>query len=144
MRPHRDFWVLLFFLTTTSVVYWIAAGEHFKIRAVKSNDFLSFVQDHQPVVVDLREDNERSRLPLTYPHLIHRPFLSLVDEVESFPLDPERDYLLVCSDGNRARLIATQFAEIGHMVFYLQNGLWGLNSRQLAVLTQLSFPHPGQ
>ncbi len=144
VRPQRDVWVMLIFLATTSVVYWIAAGEHFKIRPVKSSNFVTFVQDRQPVVVDLRENNERSRMPLTYPHLIHHPFLSLMDAVEHFPMDPERDYLLVCSDGNRARLIATQFAEIGRTMYYLQNGLWGLTPQQLGVLTPATVPQSAQ
>ncbi len=131
---NRDIWVTLFFLGTTIVVYWIAAGEHFKIQAVANREFVAFVQANRPVLVDLRENPECSRLPLRYPQVLHWPFLQLVDRVEEFPLEEGRTYVLVCTDGNRARLIATQFAEIGRTVFYLQNGLWGLRQEELLLL----------
>jgi len=126
-----DVFALFFFLLGTTLIVEFLLGERTSDYPVSSNDFLTFVQTQKPVIVDLRESDEIAKSPIFYHPMIHHPFLELQQDMSPLHVDPTLTYLLVCTDGNRSRLIASFLSSRGIIVPYLQDGLWGVPAEQL-------------
>ncbi len=94
---------------------------------IKSDQLLRWIQIHQPLIVDLREENEPREVLFRNDELLHRPFLSLIENPDSLSLPRNRPVLFICSDGNRSRLMATLFHEKGFNSYYLLDGMKGFN-----------------
>ena len=118
--------VIIFFGFWVSVII-IGARSHFSVPTVKSIDFHKWIAVHQPIIIDLRESVEIGREPLDYQPTIHLPFLYIKDRLEHISIPQNHKILLVCSDGNRARLIASLLNKRGIKSYYLKSGLHYVN-----------------
>ena len=103
----------------------------FNIASIKSTEFFSFLEKEKPLIVDLRESSEVQRFPLDYQETIHLPFLFIESRLEQINIPQNKPVLLVCSDGNRARLIATLLSEKGIKSYYLKSGLEGVKESRV-------------
>lgn len=108
--------------------FWVGmaillAVSQYNIPSVPSKDFHSWVEKHRPVIVDLREMVEIQRKPLDYQPTIHLPFLYIESRLDSINLPQNHPILFACSDGNRARLIASLLRKKGIKSHYLRSGL---------------------
>ena len=90
------FWMFMFML---------GIKNQFNIPTVESRDFYSFVEEKKPIIIDLRESRELQKRPLNYDKTIHLPFLFLESRLNQVNIPQNGPLLLVCSDGNRGRLI---------------------------------------
>jgi rhodanese-related sulfurtransferase len=126
-----DVLALLFFLLGTTLIVEFLLGERTSDYPISSKDFLTFVQTQKPIIIDLRESDEIAKSPIFYQSVIHYPFLELQQDMSRLDIDSTLTYLLVCTDGNRSRLIASFLSSRGIIVPYLQDGLWGVPSEQL-------------
>lgn len=106
-------------------------GERTSDYPISSRDFLAFVKREKPVIIDLRETDEIKKLPIFYRPMIHYPFLELQQDMSLLHIDSTLTYLLVCTDGNRSRLVASLLSSRGIIVPYLRDGLWGVPHEQL-------------
>ena len=122
--------VIIFFGFWVSVII-IGVRSHFSVPMVKSIDFHKWIAVHQPIIIDLRESIEIERDPLDYQPTIHLPFLYIKDRLEHISIPQNHKILLVCSDGNRARLIASLLYKRGIKSYYLKSGLHYVNRTRL-------------
>ena len=127
--------MMFFFMGTVLIVSYLL-GERTSDYSVPSRDFLTFVQTQAPTIIDLRESDEIDKLPIVYRPVIHFPFLDLQKDITQLQIDSALTYLLVCTDGNRSRLIASFLSARGILIPYLQDGLWGVPAKQLNLLHQ--------
>ena len=95
----------------------------FKISSVESNDYYTFIEKQNPIIIDLRESSEIQYNPLDYKKTIHLPFLFIESRLDKVNIPQNGPVLLVCSDGNRSRLIATLLHKKGVETYYLESGL---------------------
>ena len=107
-------------------MFWLGVENQFNIPAVDSRDFYTFIENKKPIIIDLRESAEILKHPLEYSKIIHMPFLFLESRLEQVTIPQNGPVLLVCSDGNRARLIATMLQEKGIVTYFLRSGLYGV------------------
>ena len=98
--------IFLFFGFWVSVII-IGAKAQFNVPTVSSKDFHKWIVVHQPIIIDLRESIEIEREPLDYQPTIHLPFLHIEQHLEQINIPQDHKILFVCSDGNRARMIAS-------------------------------------
>ena len=124
----RDWSITLFFLISVFSIYHIAAKHHFNASNISPQIFREILEDNKNVVlIDLRESREILREPFSSPKpLMHLPFLWLRRSNALPTVTPGQITILLCSDGNRSRLISTLLAEQGMHTFYLEEGLWSL------------------
>lgn len=101
----------------------IAIDHQFKVPYVEPSHFEQWVAAQSPVIIDLRESEEVERFPLAYQPVIHLPFLTIEGKLDRIQIPRGRPVLFVCSDGNRARLVASLLLEKGIHTYYLQSGL---------------------
>ena len=111
--------VVAFFLS----VYLIAIQYHFNVPYVETENFARWVTENSPIIIDLREGEEAASHPLVYQPVIHLPFLTIENRLDEIRLPGNQKVLLVCSDGNRARLVASILWELGSRTYYLKSGL---------------------
>ena len=106
-------------------VFMIIFGveNQFKISSVESNDYYTFIEKQNPIIIDLRESPEIQSNPLDYEKTIHLPFLFIESRLDKVNIPQKGPILLVCSDGNRSRLIATLLHKKGVETYYLESGL---------------------
>ncbi|GAB4366658.1 MAG: hypothetical protein Kow0042_06690 [Calditrichia bacterium] len=105
------------------IVIHVAVGHHFDIQEVDSANFEQWASEHHPILIDLRESHEITRFPLEYQPLIHLPFSWIMERLDQVQIPDQKPVLLVCSDGNRARLVASLLAERGIQTYYLNFGI---------------------
>lgn len=108
------FWIFMFML---------GVKNQFNIPTVESKHYYTFIEEKQPIIIDLRESIELQKRPLDYDKTIHLPFLFLESRLNQVNIPQIRPLLLVCSDGNRARLIATLLNKKGVHSYFLRSGL---------------------
>ena len=108
------FWIFMFML---------GIKNQFNIPTVESRDFYTFVEEKKPIIIDLRESRELQKRPLDYDKTIHLPFLLLESRLNQVNIPQNGPLLLVCSDGNRGRLIATLLNKKGVHSYFLRSGL---------------------
>ncbi|HFE63142.1 MAG TPA: rhodanese-like domain-containing protein [Caldithrix sp.] len=101
----------------------IAIDHQFKVPYVEPSHFEQWVSEHSPVIIDLRESEEIERFPLTYQPVIHLPFLSIEGKLDQIQIPRDCPVLFVCSDENRARLVASLLFEKDIRTYYLRSGL---------------------
>ncbi len=118
--------VIIFFGFWVSVII-IGAKSHFSVPTVKSKDFHNWIAVHRPIIIDLRESIEIRREPLNYQPTIHLPFLYINNRLDRISIPQNHKILFVCSDGNRARLIASLLNKRGIKSYYLKSGLHYVN-----------------
>jgi rhodanese-related sulfurtransferase len=113
----------LLIISTFAAVVLIAIENQFDVQTVKSKDFHSWVQKNSPLIVDLREENERINDPIDYEPIFYISFLDLEKNLDQIELPHEPKILFVCSDGNRARLISSLLKNKYNNLYYLKSGL---------------------
>lgn len=118
--------ILLLFFGGIHFFYTRIEQMDYENREVSEGELEKFLKDKSPVIVDLREYREVLRQPIIYHPLIHLPFLTIQHNPEKITFDSSQNYLLVCNDGNRARLIAFQVSKKKNAIYYLKEGLWGI------------------
>lgn len=126
-----DVLALSFFLLGVTLIARFLWGERTSDYPISSHDFLTFVKTEKPTIIDLRESDESTKFPISYSPIIHYPFLELQQDMSVLHIDSTLTYLLVCTDGNRSRLIASFLSSRGIIVPYLQDGLWGVPPEQI-------------
>ena len=132
-----DIFALIFFLFGTTLIVGFLLGERTSEHAISSKDFLMFVKAEKPIIIDLRESEEIKKSPLFYHSIIHHSFLELQQNMSLLNIDSTRTYLLICTDGNRSRLIASLLSSRGVSIPYLQDGLWGVPPEQLTLFREV-------
>jgi rhodanese-related sulfurtransferase len=115
--------ITIFVLTTL-----LAVRNHFNVPVIKSKDYAAWVTQYHPILIDLREGTEAEKMPIQYQPVIHMPFLFLEQRLDRVQFPQNHTVLFVCSDGNRARLIAYQVHDRGMDAYYLESGLDNLPS----------------
>ena len=116
-------------IITVGVVAYFAVGYYLGISHqpgtlwIKSSQLESWIRNKQPLIIDLREENESRDFPFAHNELIHKPFLSVVEKLDSLNLPRNKPLLFICSDGNRSRLVATLLHEKGFDSYYLLDGM---------------------
>jgi rhodanese-related sulfurtransferase len=128
MRIARSRYYIELTIALGFFAYWIGmavlgALNQYETPSVPSKDFHSWVENHHPVIVDLRETMELEREPLDYQPTLHLPFLYIESRLDSINFPQSNPILFVCSDGNRARLIASLLRKKGIKSHYLRSGL---------------------
>lgn len=131
-----DILALTFFLLGTTLIVKFLLGERTSDYPIQSHDFLTFVKTEKPVIIDLREADEIEKFPILYHPVVHHPFFELQQDMSRLQIDSSLTYLLVCTDGNRSRLIASSLSSSGIIVPYLQDGLWGVPDKQLKLFRE--------
>jgi len=121
--------VVAFFISVT----FLAIRHHFNVPYVESENFESWVKQNSPIIIDLREGTEAAARPLQYKPVIHLPFLSIENKLDQIQIPRNHKVLLVCSDGNRARLVASILWEKGIHTYYLKSGLDFVQSSTIIV-----------
>ena len=122
-RKHLELIIVLASIVFIGSLYQLSLIDRHPVPAVHAREFGEWVSRHQPIIIDLRESSEQARHPLTYQPVLHLPFLTIFNHLQQIPVDTQAPTLLVCSDGNRARLIAYLLNERGIRVYYLAEGL---------------------
>ena len=120
---HLEIIIALVSILFIAALYGISLWDRHPVPFVRAQEFQEWVSRNHPIIVDLREDSELAQYPLTYSPRVHLPFLQIQDHLDQIPVSREHPTLLVCSDGNRARLVAYLLNEKGIRVFYLADGL---------------------
>ena len=133
-----DMTILAFAVITALLVIAYLISERNSDFSISSDEFLTYLQTHKPIVIDLREPNEISRMRLNYQPVNYYPFLNLEKDMSQLKIDTTLSYLLICNDGNRSRLVSTYLASQRIKIPYLQGGLWGVPKEQLDQLSQIS------
>ncbi len=123
------------FIALLVVALWLSliilgVRNQFKISSVMAENFYTFLQTHQPIIIDLRESVELQRNPLDYQPTIHLPFLFLEKHLQQVNIPRNMPVLFVCSDGNRARLISALLLKRGYKSYYLRSGLHYLRLKE--------------
>jgi len=95
----------------------------FTVPSVPSEKFETFLQEQNPLIIDLRESIELTKDPLDYQPLLHLPFSFVENHLSWVNIPQSGTILYVCSDGNRARLIASLLQKRGYQGYYLRSGL---------------------
>jgi rhodanese-related sulfurtransferase len=108
------FWIILIIL---------GIKNQFNVPSVPSEKFETFLQEQNPIIIDLRESVELAKYPLDYQPLLHLPFSFLQNHLNWINIPQNETILYVCSDGNRARLIASLLQKQGCQGYYLRSGL---------------------
>ena len=116
------FYTLLIILAFTLVVL-IAIDNQYDVQSIESKDFHSWIQNNSPLIVDLREENEKIKDPIDYNPMFHISFLHLEKILEQIELPHDTKILFICSDGNRARLISSLLKNRYNNLYYLKSGL---------------------
>ncbi len=111
--------IVVFFISVTL----IAIRHHFNVPFVESENFDNWVKENRPIIIDLREGDEAAARPLQYEPVIHLPFLFIENKLDQIRIPGNNKVLLICSDGNRARLVASILWEKGVHTYYLKSGL---------------------
>ncbi len=111
--------VVVYFFSAT----WLAVRNKSQIPAVASPEFETWTAQNSPVVIDLRQGKETRAQPLEYEPAIHIPFLYFASHIDDIRIPGGQKVLFVCSDGNRARLIANLMHKKGIRTYYLKSGL---------------------
>ena len=109
----------------------LAVMNQFGIPSVPSEKFDSFLQEHNPLVIYLRESNELTLDPLDYQPLLHLHFQFVENHLDQIIIPQDNPVLYVCSDGNRARLIAALLQKKGYSSYYLRSGLHYIKTREV-------------
>jgi len=127
--------IIEIFIALLIIAFWVfmfrlGVENQFNIPAVESHDFYTFLEKKKPIIIDLRESNEILKQPLNYDKVIHLPFLFLESRLDQVTIPQDGPVLLVCSDGNRARLITTMLHKKGIDTYFLRSGLWGVERRK--------------
>jgi rhodanese-related sulfurtransferase len=123
--------IIEIFIALLIIAFWVfmfrlGVENQFNIPAVESHDFYTFLEKKKPIIIDLRESDEILKQPLDYDRTIHLPFLFLESRLDQVAIPQDGPVLLVCSDGNRARLITTMLHKRGIETYFLRSGLWGV------------------
>jgi len=126
-----DLAILVFAVMAIALVVAYLIGERTSDFSIPSDKFMTFLETQNPIIIDLREPNEISEMRLSYQPVYYYPFLNLQKDMLQLNIDTTLTYLLVCSDGNRSRLISNSLASQGIKVPYLRDGLWGVPEEQL-------------
>lgn len=105
----------------------IGARYQFNVPSLPTEEFEAFLEEQHPIIIDLRESNELAKAPLDYQPLIHLPFLFIEKHLQMIEIPQNQPVLFVCSDGNRARLVASLLYKRGCQGHYLQAGLNNLS-----------------
>ena len=95
----------------------------FNIPSIESRDYYTFIEEKQPIIIDLRESAEIQKQSLAYDRTIHLPFLFLESRLDEVNIPQNGPVLMVCSDGERGRLITTLLHKKGVKTYYLREGL---------------------
>ncbi|MEJ2636580.1 MAG: rhodanese-like domain-containing protein [Calditrichia bacterium] len=122
-RRSIEILILLLTIGFFATAGWLAVHKQAKVPAIMARDFETWITRNSPVIIDLREGPEAARRPLNYDAVIHLPFLFLMNRLNEINLPGDYKLLFVCSDGNRARLIANLLGEKGVSSYYLKDGL---------------------
>jgi rhodanese-related sulfurtransferase len=122
-RKYPELMIALVSILFIGSLYQLSLMDRHPVPAVHAREFTEWVSQHHPVIIDLRESSERARHPLAYQPALHLPFVTIFNHLQQIPVDAHAPTLLVCSDGNRARLIAYLLNERGIRVYYLAEGL---------------------
>jgi rhodanese-related sulfurtransferase len=114
--------------------FWIglilsAIQNQFDVPSIEAKQYHKWVEKHQPIIIDVRESVEVQQDPINYHPVIHLPFLFIHDRLDSITVPQDQEILFVCSDGNRARLIASLLAKRGVDSHYLSSGLQWVKDR---------------
>jgi len=109
----------------------IGARHQFKVPSLPNEKFEAFLEEQHPIIIDLRESNELMKNPLDYQPLIHLPFLFIEKHLQMIQIPQNQPVLFVCSDGNRARLIASLLYKRGCQGHYLQGGLNHVRNKKI-------------
>jgi rhodanese-related sulfurtransferase len=130
--------ILVFFIAGVFSIIMYLISQRDPDYPIDSDKFIEFIEVNKPIIVDLRESNEITQYPLNYQPLIHYPFLELQKDISKLNLEISKTYLFVCTDGNRARLINSNFSAKGIITYYLKDGLWGVPQKQLEQLKEMT------
>ena len=125
-----EIFIALLVIAIWIFMFMLGVENQFNIPAVESKDYYTFLEKEKPIIIDLRESNEIIKQPLDYDKTVHLPFLFLESRLDQVTIPQDRPVLLVCSDGNRARLIATMLHKKGIETYFLRSGLWGVEGRE--------------
>jgi rhodanese-related sulfurtransferase len=122
--------IFIFTISAGFILFTIlfSIHHHFKARYIDPSQFEPWVESNKPVLVDLREETEKTTCALKYQLVIKMPFLLIQDKLDKIQLPRDREVLFVCSDGNRARLVSNLLREKGVHSYYLRAGLARLPS----------------
>lgn len=110
--------------------YGIAISNHFDVPVVQQREFTGFLQKEHPIVWDLREGPEVASHPFYYSPTLHLPFYFVKDRLNRLTIPQNYKVVLICSDGNRARIIANLLWEKHIAVYYLNSGINPLIDRK--------------
>lgn len=119
--------ITLLVLSSWIFLIILAVQNQFNVPSVEGKNFAQWVNEHQPIIIDLREKNEIDKKPIPYEPIIHMPFLFIESRLEHVTIPQDYQVLFVCSDGNRARLIASLLTNKGIDVYYLKSGLYDVD-----------------
>lgn len=137
-----DTLILIFFIVGVTYVIMFLLEERAPDFSIPSEDFYPFVSANQPVIIDLRESEEVEKQPLHYTSMLYVPFLDIEKDIsqlsDAVEVDPAKTYLLICSDGNRSRLISFYLASHEIAAYYLKDGLWGVPAEQFDRLLEMA------
>ena len=111
----------------------IGARYQFKVPSLPNEKFQAFLEEQHPIIIDLRESNELAKDPLDYQPLIHLPFLFIEKHLSQIEIPQNYPVLFVCSDGNRARLVASLLYKRGCQGHYLQGGINSVRKNKYSV-----------
>jgi len=125
-----EYLVILFIIGTIMVIVYAMLRNQSPLLPVKPSQFESWKKGKPVMVIDLRETTERLKFPWTKTPSIHFPFTFFLKTGLIPSLDPRMKYILLGSDGNRSRLVATQWAEQGIFIPYLEGGYFAFIPRQ--------------
>ena len=122
-RKPVEITIIILFLVFWITLITMAVTNQFNVASVPSEKFEIFLQEHNPIVIDLRESVELARDPLNYQPLLHLPFQFVENHLDQIIIPQDNPVLYVCSDGNRSRLIASLLRKRGYQGYYLKSGL---------------------
>src|SRR4030042_2974674 len=115
--------IIILFLGFWLTLIILAVKNQFNVASVPPEKFEIFLQAQNPMIIDLRESEELEKDPIDYQPLIHLPFRFVETHLNQIHIPQENPVLFVCSDGNRARLIASLMQKRGYQGYYLKSGL---------------------
>ncbi len=117
------------FISYLLFVVFLGAKYNFKVPEVQPEQFSEWVDQNQPLIINLCEKKELLQYPLRYQPMLNLPFLSIEKRLKKIQLPTNRKILIVCSDGNRSRYVATLLTERGISCYFLKSGIQKLNFR---------------
>jgi rhodanese-related sulfurtransferase len=122
-RKPVEITIIILFLVFWFTLITLAVTNQFNVASVPSEEFEIFLQEQNPILIDLRESVELARDSLNYQPLLHLPFQFVENHLDQIIIPQDIPVLYVCSDGNRARLIAALLQKRGYLSYYLRSGL---------------------